>query len=168
MWAWHAREAPRGRCVFDQKRRENGKFLYVGHERWCFHETAVLAVAYGFSEIGPCGLYLLYPDGRPPRLVSRSDHDLHCNISRDGRFPVVDTTGRHDAPGRGWESPDNKTSDIVLIERATGARRFLARSRLGQAHPSHPHPTFSPDGQTIFFNEADGTGTRNRVLMVNV
>lgn len=166
VWAWHAVHAPEGRCCFDQRSDAPEQFLYVGHERWAMHATSALAVAYGFTAAGPTGLYKVYPDARPARLISASNRDLHCNISPDGRFAVVDTTGPHDAPGKGWENSDGKVSDIVLVDMSTGRRTFLARSRIGKSHPCHPHPVFSPDGNWLYYNEADESGAGNRVHRV--
>ena len=161
LWAWNAMLEPRGTCLFDQTKQG----LCFGHERWEFHQTATLAIAYGVSPGGPRGLYEAFPDGRPPRLVSEGDRDFHCGISRDGRWAAVDTTGPHDAPGKGWENASD-ISDVLLVDMHTGARHFLARSRQYMRHPRHPHPTFNLDGSAIFYNESSPDTTRNRVWMV--
>ncbi len=84
-------------------------------------------------------------------------------VTRDGRWAVVDTTGPWDRPGKSWENAED-ISDIVLLDMKTGERHFLARSRQYMRHPRHPHPVFSPDGSTIFFNESSPDTTSNRVL----
>ncbi|AHF89594.1 hypothetical protein OPIT5_04430 [Opitutaceae bacterium TAV5] len=159
--AWHAHQAPEGMCLLDQ--RPAG--LWLGHERWAFHAPTVLVVAYGGSPGKPRGVYELFHDRRPPRLVSEGDRDWHVNVSRDGRWAVVDTTGPHDRPGRGWEEAEN-ISDVLLIDLVTGRRTFLARSRRGANHPRHPHPVFSPDGETVFYNETAPDGDAVRVMRV--
>ena len=164
VWGWHADKASRGVPLFDQHWDDLEKRLNVGHERWCFHDRSVLAVAYGVGPGRPRGIYEIFPDGRPARLVSEGDRDWHVAPSRDGRWAVVDTTGPHDAPGKGWDQA-GRWSDIVLLDMETGRRLFLARSRQVR-HPSHPHPVFSPDGRWIYYNEVDEACLRNRVMRV--
>ncbi|WP_269542581.1 hypothetical protein [Cerasicoccus fimbriatus] len=161
VWGWHGEDAPTGCCLFDQ----TGSSLLFGHERWCFHRTSCVVVAYGESPGGPRGVYFCSPGGAQPKLISEGDRDWHVNISTDGQWLVTDTTGPHDAPGRGWENAGS-TSDILLINATTGERTFVARSRKGDTHPRHPHPAFSPDARWIYFNEADESGALNRVCRV--
>ncbi|MEE1770914.1 oligogalacturonate lyase family protein [Streptomyces sp. JV185] len=151
MWARHPAQVPEGRCVFEQA-TERGT-LAVGHERWMFHDLGAVVCAYGESEAGPRGLYAVHPDGRAPRLVSAGDRDWHCDISRDGRRAVVDTSGPFDAPGRGWQNA-GQVSDVVLVDIATGARTPLARTAADR-HPRHPHPVFTPDGTAVLHNHGD-------------
>jgi len=164
LWAYHPEQAPVGRPLFDQRWDEPESRLYLGHERWCFHDSALLVVAYGHGPGSPRGIYEVYADGRPPVLFGEGDRDWHAGVSRDGRLAVVDTTGPHDLPGRGWDGA-GRISDIVLLDRKSGERQFQARSRHFK-HPSHPHPTFSPDGQWIYYNEIDESLTWNRILRV--
>ncbi len=169
IYAWHAQEAPEARCIFDQKPDSHGNRLCVGHERWCFHERAALAIAYGVSPHGPRGVWKLSPY-HEPRLISEANRDWHCNVSRDGRFAVVDTTGPFDAPGCGWEGHGG-VSDILLIDMQSGERRFVARSHLGAKQHCHPHPAFSPDGRWIVFNEClerSDLGELSRVRCVQI
>jgi hypothetical protein len=168
MWAWHAEHAPRGRALFDQASRTPGVHLYVGHEVACHHDASLLVVAYGASPEGPRGLYEVFLDDRRPRLISEADRDLHCNISPDGRQAVVDTSGKHDTPGRGWENADG-FSDIILIDTATGRREVIARTTLVN-HPWHPHPAFSPDGHSIVYAEGrkDPEGETGRIRWIRL
>ncbi len=156
MWGWHRTLAPQGKAIFDQRSEDPQRLLCVGHERWCYHDTSALAVAYGVSPSGPRGLYEIFPDGRLSRLVSPGDRDWHCNVSRDGRWAVVDTTGPHDLPGKGWEGVHGE-SDVLLVDMQTGVRTFLAHSRSGKGQ-AHPHPVFSPDGRWIYFNNTNLAG----------
>lgn len=163
-WAWHAELAPEGKCVFNQQ--VPGGQLSVGHERWAFHDTCAVTIAYGESLAGPRGLYEVFADARPPRLVSEADRDFHCDITRDGRWAVVDTTGPSDAPGIGWENA-GRINDIILVDMTTGERRRLARTgelahraERGPEHPYHPHPAFSPDGKSVVFNDWVEDGAR--------
>ena len=161
VWGWHAKEAPEGKCFFEQFASIPDRVLYVGHERWSFHDRSVLIVAYGDGPGKPRGIYEAFVDGRPQRLIGEADRDFHLDVSRDGRWIVIDTTGTYDAPGKGWENAWPLT-DILVMDRATGERRFVAHSRLAK-HPSHAHPIFSVDGRHVYFNEASEDGLRNRV-----
>ncbi len=172
VWGWHATLAPAGRCLFDQQSGTPDLLLCVGHERWCFHKTAALAVAYGDSAAGPRGLYEIFVDGHSPRLVSEGDRDWHCNISRDGAFAVVDTTGSYAFPGKGWENNDHR-SDVILIDMITGIRRHLFRTgehSAGYQHPFHPHPAISPDSRYVVFNDyipfAEGVSPAVRLITI--
>jgi len=164
VWGLHNSKLPKGGVLFDQSWNDPEKQLFVGHERWCFHAPTVLAVAYGVSPGRPRGIYEIYTDGQPARLVSEGDRDWHVGVSHDGRWAVVDTTGPHEAPGIGWENAE-LLSDIILLDMQTGDRQFLARTRHIR-HPSHPHPVFSPDGQFIYYNDVDETLKFNRIMQV--
>lgn len=155
LWGWNAQAVLAGRKLFSQG--SGDQMLYVGHERAVFDKPGVIFVAFGASPGRPTGLYEVDFEGRS-RLVSEGPRDWHCNISRDGTWAVVDTTGPHDAPGRGWEN-SGSTSDVVAVNMRTGARRFLYRSNFTR-HPYHPHPHISPDGRWVIFNDAKTRSTK--------
>ncbi|OJV23494.1 MAG: hypothetical protein BGO12_22100 [Verrucomicrobia bacterium 61-8] len=167
IWAWHGRHAPEGACIFDQALSEGGH-LQIGHERWCFHDVATLVVGFGVNPPGCGGIYEVHADDRAPRLVSVGKNDWHVNSSPDGRWAVSDTFRSHDGSGDEELIEDAlvECSDIIVIDLTTGTRQFAARTRIGRAHPCHPHPTFSPDGRYIFFNESDSGRVQNRVVSV--
>ncbi|WP_327091441.1 oligogalacturonate lyase family protein [Nonomuraea sp. NBC_01738] len=149
VWAWHD---GRHVQVLDQAAISAvpGAFVAVGHERWLHHDLGAAVVAYGDSEAGPRGLYFTHPDGRPPRLVAAGERLWHCDVSRDGRWAVADTTGPSDLPGRGWQDAGG-VCDVLLVEVATGHQVRLARTT-ATSHPDHPHPIFTPAGDEILFN----------------
>lgn len=161
MHAMHPTRLPEGRCIFDQVSDEPGKLLCVGHERWCYHETSAITVAYGVSPAGLRGLYRISPQpDESAKLISQSDRDWHCNVTRDGRHMVVDTTGPWNLPGCGWENA-NGNSDVVHVDPDTGNRHLLASTK-HRFQPWHPHPAFSPDGRWVFFNDYNGNDTNPR------
>lgn len=167
--AHHPIHMPHGQCLFDQKSDDPTQHLYMGHERWCFHEVSVLAIAYGASAAEPRGLYKIYPLRTPSaQLISQSDRDWHCNINSDGTLCVVDTTGPHDAPGKGWEHAHGQ-SDILLIDSQTGHRTKLASTQ-SKVHPWHPHPAFSPDSRWVIYNDFNGNDNqpRSRIGFVQI
>ena len=141
--------------------------LIVGHERWAFHRAGALVVAFPASRGRPRGLYFVDAVAGHTALISASDYDWHCNVSRDGRWAVVDTTVAHGAK----LEPDGRTiSDIVLVDMQHGRRFWLARSHAALHHPWHPHPHFTPDGRYIIYNDYqhDGAGSPGRVVVVQV
>ncbi|RRJ95038.1 alpha/beta hydrolase [Opitutaceae bacterium TAV4] len=160
MWAWHKTDASRGRPIFDQK-APDGLSLHVGHELAMHHKPAALAVAFGHSPGSPRGLYEVgfTPTATNPvpyaRPLSPGARDWHCNISRDGRWAVVDTMGpdSDQAAPSDWVSKESE-SDIIAVNLRTGARQFLHRGTFLRAHPWHPHPHISPDGRWVIYNDA--------------
>lgn len=154
VWVWHATHAPEGKCVFDQRSDDPAHFLNVGHERWGFHDATGLAVAYGCSPVGPRGLWQVFADGRLAKQIFKNDRCWHCDISRDGRFALADTTGTWNLAGHGWQG-DDKNRSILLIDVISGKHRVLG-SAGGDTHPYHPHPVFSPEGNVVFFNTKRG------------
>lgn len=174
MWVWNAQAAPNGRNIFDQVAKD-GKAYVVSHERAMFHKSALLTIAHGSSAATPRGLYEVGFDGKT-RLISESNRDFHCNISRDGRWAVVSLQGSADdqVPGvsaafRGMETPARtpptwlkKTgagafdiSDIQLVDMRTGRRAFLFRATNAVAgQPYEVQPAISPDGRWVVFKDA--------------
>jgi hypothetical protein len=149
VWGWHQTIAPVGKLLWNQKSATGGDLL-VGHEVWCRHDLSLLVVAYPASPGMPRGLYQVRPDGTS-RVVRASDNYVHCNVSRDGRFAVVDTT----------------TGGIVVIDMAGQTPpRELADTRIAP-HPRHPHPHFTPDGTKIIYNDTN-SANQIRVAMVPV
>lgn len=154
MWAWHPAIAPQGRAIFDQI-APDGQALYVGHELAMHHKPAALAVAFGNSPGAPRGLYEVDFTGKA-RPLAPGARDWHCNISRDGRWAVVDTMGASDDPGPirpGW-ADHGGVSDVVAVNLTTGARQLLHRGSFLRSHPWHPHPHISPDGRWVVYNDA--------------
>jgi hypothetical protein len=166
-WVFKAGSPETARCVFDQTHLPVEKRLNIGHELWAHHADSGLAVAYVGSLGRPRGLYEIFADGRPARLVSEGDRDWHANLSRDGRWAVVDTSAPLDQPQIEFD-PAGAGSDIVLIDMQTGHRRVLARTLATPHHPAHPHPVFSPNGRHVFYNESTPDHQGYRVCRVAV
>jgi hypothetical protein len=159
MWVWHKTEAPDGRRVFEQL-RPDGTYFDVGHERAMFDKRASLVVAYGSNSTAkPCGLYEVGFDGSV-RLVSESMRDLHCNVSRDGRWAVVSLQGTHELLQQRisglWLDPKTGYgfSDVMIVNMKTGARQFLYRGTNGsKGQPYEVQPTISPDGRWVILKD---------------
>lgn len=159
MWVHHPEEAPEGRHIFEQKRAD-GKIFVVSHERAMFHKNAMITIAHGSSSATPRGLYEVGFDGST-RLLSESNQDFHCNISRDGRWAVVSlqSTRQPDgrrAPGDWLRSPlGYGESDVELVNLRNGKRRFLFRgSNARDGQPYEVQPTISPDGRWVVLKDA--------------
>lgn len=148
VWGYHPSAAPAGRLLWNQRSPTGGELL-VGHEVWCRHDLSILAIAYRRSPGSPRGLYQIWPDGRR-RVVHAANNYSHCNISRDGRRAVVDTT----------------TGGIVVIDMSGRAvARQLADTGMRNSHPFHAHPHFTPDGRRIVYTDTNGAG-QVRVTMI--
>ncbi len=152
VWAWHAQHAPQGRFLFGGKQAD-GTNLNVGHERWGFHDTSALVVAYRSSSGGPKGIYEVWAQGRAPKLVSELTNFWHVNINRNGKWVAADTVGAFDPEEAPIPGDEGSRSDIVLVEKATGKTRLLARSHF-TPHPYHPHPIFSADAEWVLYNDS--------------
>lgn len=169
-WAWHPEHAPQGRCVFDQfaTAEDRSKPLNAGHERWCFHDRSAYVIAYAVSPGGKRGLYEIFADGRPPRLLRESNTVWHCNMDASGRIAVVDTSAawdptpaspsEHAAGVAAHLTADRERlsnfSDVVLLDLATGKDLHVDRV-IRTRHPWHPHPALSADGRWLVYNDAD-------------
>lgn len=161
MWVWHGDHAPRGRNIFRQTPL-SGKFFHVGHERAMFHKPAMLTIAYGTSTATPRGLYEVGFDGTA-KLISESNRDLHCNISRDGTWAVVSLQGRYThrdmRPTADWHNSEGAygINDVMIVAMTSGKRRFLYRgthAALGQ--PYEVQPSISPDQKWVLLKDAQG------------
>ncbi|MGO4682107.1 hypothetical protein [Hyphomicrobium sp. 2TAF46] len=159
MWVWNEERAPRGRNIFRQQQL-SGKFFHIGHERAMFHKPAMLVVAYGTSSAMPRGLYEVEFNGNV-RLISESNGDLHCNISRDGRWAVVSLQGKYDLmdtrPTPDWLNSEGKYgfTDVAIVSMRTGARFFLYRgTNSAKGQPYEAQPTISPDGLWVLLKDA--------------
>jgi len=167
-WIWHREAAPQGRVAFDQASSVPGQTLCVGHERWAFHDVSAYVPAYAVSPAGKRGLYEIFGDGRPARLLWENDVLWHCSMDRTGRYVAVDTTGPFsetkldDHRFRASVEQHLKTdrergtnrSDVVILDLRTGKSLPVAtveRSR----HPYHPHPAISPDGRWVAYNDSN-------------
>ena len=152
VWAWHASHAPDGKFLFGGAQGD-GTQINTGHERWTFSDASALTVVYRTSSFEPKGVYEVWAQNQQPRLVSALRNFSHVDASRDGKWVVADTAGIYDPDEAPIEGDDKGRADIVLIEKASGAQRLLARSH-ATAHPYHAHPVFTPDGAWVIYNDA--------------
>lgn len=156
MWAWNQTRAPQGVVLFNQI-AANGERLNVGHERPLFNAASSIVVAAGDSAGKPTGLYRSdYAQLGAGYCVSPAARDWHCNISRDGRWAVVDSMGEASdstPPPAGWAEKGG-VSDIVAVSMKTGKREVLCRVTFERKHPYHPHPHISPSGRFVILNDA--------------
>jgi hypothetical protein len=143
IWAYRGSRTPPTWNVWDQ-RGLDGQPVLVTHERWTFHDSSFLVVAFGGASTTR-GLLQVTSAG-VARLVRGSSTYWHCNISRDGRRAVVDTT------------PSGGTSSLVVIDMATGAATTVLTGIGTASHPGHPHPHVTPDGTGVVFTAAESGG----------
>ncbi len=152
MWAWHARHAPRGKFLFGGA-QPDGTHINTGHERWGYSDTSALTVVYRSSTFDPKGIYEVWAQDRAPQLVSALRNFLHVDASRDGKWAVADTAGPFDPEEAPIPGDEGSRSDIVLVEKATGKTRLLARSHIA-VHPYHVHPIISADNEWVLYNDS--------------
>lgn len=170
MWVWHPTLAPKGRQIFNQLKSDGTKFD-IGHERAMFSEPALVVIAYGSqSDAQPCGLYKVGFDGSV-KLISESNRDFHCDVSRDGRWAVVSLQGTHDSlqdrPVGNWRShaAGYGYSDVMLVNMKSGKRQFLYRAtNSAKGQPYEVQPVISPDGRWVVLKDA----REQRVIGVEV
>jgi hypothetical protein len=171
IWGWNKSLRNPPAALWNQQSATGP--LYVGHERWMFDRTGIVAVAYPRSPGSPRGLYYVDPIEKTEKLISESNCDMHCNIDRSGKWAVVDTLSAWAKPkspkGPDAEPDGRGISDIVLINCATGKRYWLARSHR-KDHPWHAHPHISPDGRFVIYNDfqRDGLNTPSRTVVVEL
>lgn len=170
MWLWNQAQAPQGKHLFNQ-RKPDGTYYEVGHERAMFNKPALVVIAYGNrGNALPRGLFEVGFDGSV-RLVSESNLDMHCNISRDGRWAVVSLIGTND-PSRKRPDPNWLNtglgygfSDVMLVNMRTGQRQFLYRgTNATKGQPYEVQPSISPDDRWVFLKDA----REKRVLLLEL
>ncbi len=178
-WIWHRTKAPNGRPIFNQL-CASGRRLDVGHERCMFDKASLLTIAYADSSCVSRGLYEVDFDGTV-RLVSQSNSDSHCNVSRDGRWAVVSSLTPIDLSSDSidfcrrtpadWTRSDKDyvISDISVVNLRSGARRFLCHasnevSKGKSLQPWEAQPAISPSGRWVLVKDAK----IKRVLAVEV
>jgi len=140
---------------------EQKRFLYTnarwGHPSWQPDSRQI-------SEAGN----LIYDsnDGAMQRMTGvppfRGDHP---SVSPDGKLRVTDTTlGTFGGSETEWGVvvSEAQGKDYVIIHRFENGRGATSWRR------SHPHPSFSPDGQRIYFNVSSGQWTQLHVAEAGV
>jgi fibronectin type 3 domain-containing protein/sarcosine oxidase gamma subunit len=139
MWGWHATLAPSpdGANIFPAA---GGLNLQNDHERAMFHAAGSVVVAYGGN--ASSGVWEAYYNGTYKHTsTNHLGYDAnHVDISRDGRWMVIDTTNV------------GGVSRVVAVNFATGAWQLLYTTSIN-THPYHPHPVISPDNKWVFFND---------------
>lgn len=158
-WVWNESSAPNGKHLFEQK-LSDGSIFVLSHERAMFNKRAMITIAHGSSSATPRGLYEVGFDGSV-RLISQSNRDFHCNISRDGRWAVVSLQGTQnlngDRPERNWLHSDISygESDVELVNMKNGRRLFFFRgTNASEGQPYEVQPTISPDGRWVLLKDA--------------
>lgn len=156
VWAHHPVHAPNGANVMPQF-LQTGQVLRLSHERAAWHAPELIAVSWDNPEPVQVkrSLWRGFLDGSEPELLYTGPAQ-HCDISRDGRFAVIDC--------------DHGRRTEILIVDLTGEREptKVADSHWGTSHPRHNHPIFSPDGRYVMFNDADETNTDTGGLRIGV
>lgn len=153
VWAHHRTFLPNGGNIVPQVLTD-GTVLRLAHERACHHQDSLVVVNYA----SPRGLYRGFLDSRQPVRIASGRFE-HCDISRDGRFIVVDTADQA-MPGMSIELIDTQNGNAITSI-VTGIVR-------GDNHPRHNHPVISPDGNYVLFNDPDPLNRNSGPLRIGV
>lgn len=152
VWAHHPVHAPDGANVVPQL-LAGGQVLRLSHVRASWHAPEVVTVNYE----NPRSVWRGFLDGSAPQEIARGRFE-HCDISRDGRFVVVDT----DLTGSDMCIQVIDTTGAIPV---TTVVPFTCR---GANHPRHNHPIFSPDGRYVLFNDPDPANRETGGLRVGI
>ncbi len=121
-----------------------------GHQCWIGNTGRVLST---LSRIAEDNLVSIGVGDEKPTVVATGAYFWHPNASRDGRWFVSDVY---------------PTGEIMVGSIKTGRYRLLccSESSCGRPQYTHPHPFFSPDSRTVYFN-SDRTGL-GQIYMADV
>lgn len=151
LWTWQVGQ-PNAAQLYTQP-----TLVEMGHELWCRDGTAVCIIQYGSPHHRiTSALNVISLDGGQI-LEQHFVDDLYLShISPDpsGRYWAVDTY-REDADGRLW---------MGLMDLQLGRLHLICPVGVGN-HPAHPHPSWSPDGRRIYYNDLLPDG-RIRIVTV--
>ncbi len=177
-WVHHPEHAPYGRLLWDQQTPTGP--VSATHEVWAFHDVSCVLVAPHDAaapwnrRTGTAGLYQVWADGRPARLIRESTAYNHCSIDRTGTWAVVDcgpyevATATTEDVDSGRVSLSSGHGRIELIPMAGGEPIQVSDVGFGSVHPRHPHPNFSPTGRTLAWTDTNPDTDRTRVGLADL
>ncbi|RIQ37816.1 twin-arginine translocation signal domain-containing protein [Jiangella rhizosphaerae] len=151
VWGYHPVHQPTGANIVPQI-LSDGTVLRLSHERAAWDSNSVVVINYE----GGHSLWRGFFDGREPELLATGNF-VHCDISRDGRYVVVDDGGR----------PAGKLQ-LVDLAKDNALTVLVDPAYQGSAHPRHAHPIFSPDGRYVLWNESDPASPYTGGLTIGV
>lgn len=151
VWGYHPVHQPTGANIVPQLLAD-GTVLRLSHERAAWDSNSVVVVDY---EAGH-KLWRGFFDGSEPELLATGNF-VHCDISRDGRYVVVDDGGR---PAGKLQLVDLASDNALTV--------LVDPAYQGSAHPRHAHPIFSPDGRYVLWNESDPASPYTGGLTIGV
>jgi len=115
------------------------------HDYWVTHESW-----WKKNEI----IFTVWPfDATHKRLP----HGIFSALAESGeakeyaRYPAWHT---HASPDGRWIVGDDFQRNIWLIRADSRQRRLLSHGHLSDGHKTHPHPSFTPDSQSVVFNSS--------------
>jgi hypothetical protein len=141
IWAQHDVFIPSGGPVVPQV-LPSGTLHTIGHERASFTDDSTTFVSWD----NPRSVWRGRVDNSIPVKIADGRFE-HCDVSRDGRFIVLDTADP--------VQPSGGAIDLVDTQNGNQVIRLVSGLIRGDAHPRHLHPIFSPDGHYVLFNSPD-------------
>lgn len=124
----------------------------IGHENWTMDGEKVVVVKYQSPSaqfrIGPHGISEVSLDGKM-RVINEHLGGIHVSTSpASARWIVYDGGGERTVNGDGVE---RKTTHVSVLDSTTGQHYKIADVVCNMPHPGHVHPSFSYDGNYIWF-----------------
>ncbi|MFG1912057.1 TolB family protein [Kribbella sp. NPDC048928] len=152
VWAHHPVHAPAGANVVPQI-LASGQVLRLSHERASWDAPTVVVINYE----NPRGVWRGFLDGSEPEQLATGRFE-HCDVSRDGRYVVTDTS---------------LTGSAMCIQVIDTTGQFpittvVPQTNRGVSHPRHNHPIFSPDGRYVLFNDPDPDNVNTGGLRIGI
>lgn len=145
--------ARKGLVAYDIEKSEL-LFLHArwGHPAWTPDSQAII-------NVGPILIDVETGASRPIEGL-RKYRGSHPSVSPDGAtFATESGIGRSPKPGSTYEKYDVTVGDIKGHAEET-VSTFDNSGGAKSWRPAHPHPTFSPDGNRLYFNVSSGNWTR--------
>lgn len=124
----------------------------IGHENWTMDGEKVVVVKYQSPiaqfRIGPHGISEVSLNGKM-RVINEHLGGNHVSTSPAlARWIVYDGSGERTVNGDGVE---RKTTHVSVLDSTTGQHYKIADVVCNMPHPGHVHPSFSYDGNYVWF-----------------
>ena len=129
------------RCIAKQRLGENGYLIdCFGHECWAADGKGLYFVKYNCSPEPPKGICYVDLEGNQQNAIYGKYPYWHVCAAPNGRFLAADCQS-------------GERSIVAVIDTKTDKEIKIAEVGFAPPHPSHPHPSFSPNTKTIAYHD---------------